>query len=71
MDHDKNLFLPSLEELGKQVRLIRKKEKLSQKKLADLCECSHVAIIQLEKGTGKINISTAWRIMDTLGIIKL
>ena len=69
MDHNETLSLPSLEELGQYVRIKRKSEKLSQKKLADLCECSHVAIIQLEKGTGKLNISTAWRIMDTLGLI--
>jgi hypothetical protein len=28
-----------------------------------------VAVIELEKGSGKINISTAWRILDALGLI--
>lgn len=61
--------LPNLPGLGAYVRERRKQEGLSIKRLAAIVGCSHVAVIELEKGSGKINISTAWRILDGLGLI--
>ena len=69
-DPAKVMKFPDLDTLGKRVRQIRKAEGLSQKKLGDLVGCSHVSILNLEKGTGKINLSTTWRILETLGMVK-
>ncbi|WP_308911133.1 helix-turn-helix transcriptional regulator [Pseudokordiimonas caeni] len=60
--------LPSLAELGRQVNARRKAEGLSQKALADIVGCSHVSLIALEKGTGKLRLETAWAILAALGL---
>lgn len=60
--------LPSLAELGQSVRTRRKAEGLSQKALADIAGCSHVSLIALEKGTGKLRLETAWAILSALGM---
>lgn len=65
---NQSIILPDLKMLGIVVRQTRKTEGLSQKKLADLVGCSHVSILNLEKGTGSVNLSTAWRILDALGL---
>ncbi|WP_417624026.1 helix-turn-helix transcriptional regulator [Paremcibacter congregatus] len=62
--------LPDLKTLGISVRSTRKGEGLSQKKLADLVGCSHVSILNLEKGAGRINLNTAWRILYALGMVE-
>lgn len=61
--------LPNLKALGQYAKSKRRYEKISIKKLALLVGCSHTSIIEFEKGSGKINLSTAWRILDTLGLI--
>ena len=66
---DEAIKMPDLKSLGISVRGTRKAEGLSQKKLADLVGCSHVSILNLEKGTGSVNLSTTWRILDALGMI--
>jgi transcriptional regulator with XRE-family HTH domain len=65
-----NFSLPDLTELGEIARKRRKESGLSQKALADLANCSHVSIIALEKGTGKLNQNTAWRILRSLGLVE-
>lgn len=62
--------LPNLVELGKQIKAKRKAEGLNQKTLAALAGCSHVPVVHLERGTGKLNLNTAWKIMDALGMTK-
>lgn len=61
--------LPTLKALGLNAKSKRRYEKISIKKLALLVGCSHTSIIEFERGSGKINLSTAWRILDTLGLI--
>lgn len=61
--------LPNLKALGQYAKSKRRYEKISIKKLALLVGCSHTSIIEFEKGSGKINLSTAWRILDTLGLV--
>jgi len=68
-DSNQMIKLPDLKMLGNAVRLTRKAEGLSQKKLADLVGCSHVAILNLEKGTGSVKLATAWRILAALGMV--
>ena len=68
-DSNQTIKLPDLKTLGNAVRLTRKVEGLSQKKLADLVGCSHVSILNLEKGTGSVNLITAWRILAALGMV--
>ncbi len=68
-DSNQMIKLPDLKILGNAVRLTRKAEGLSQKKLADLVGCSHVAILNLEKGTGSVKLATAWRILAALGMV--
>lgn len=67
---NQTIKLPDLKTLGNAVRLTRKEEGLSQKKLADLVGCSHVSILNLEKGTGSVNLSTTWRILSALGMVR-
>ncbi len=66
---NQTIKLPDLKTLGNAVRLTRKAEGLSQKKLADLVGCSHVSILNLEKGTGSVRLITAWRILAALGMV--
>lgn len=70
-DSSSSLFdkLPDLKAIGALAKARRKHEGISIKRLAAIVGCSHVAVIELEKGSGKINISTAWRILDALGLI--
>ena len=62
--------LPTLSSLGELVRERRKEEGLSQKTLATLTGCSHVAVVNLEKGTGNLNVTTAWRLLEVLGLVQ-
>lgn len=62
--------VPTLKVLGARAKEKRKHEGISIKRLAAIVGCSHVAVIELEKGSGKMNISTAWRILDALGLIE-
>ena len=61
--------VPDLKTLGACAKAKRKHERISIKRLAAITGCSHVAVIELERGSGKLNISTAWRILDALGLI--
>ena len=62
--------LPDLASLGTLALNRRREESLSQKGLAHLAGCSHISIIALEKGTGRVNLSTAWRILGALGLVE-
>ncbi len=61
--------VPDLKILGGRAKAKRKQEGISIKRLGAIAGCSHVAVIELERGSGKLNISTAWRILGALGLI--
>lgn len=62
--------VPNMKVLGMRAKIKRKHEGLSQKALAELVGCSHVSIINLERGEGAVNMTTAWRILDVLGLVE-
>lgn len=53
---------------GKRVRMYRKQKKLSQEKLAELCELHPVYIGQLERGEKNASLETIMRVSNGLGV---
>ena len=62
--------LANLKSIGRNAKAKRKQEKLSLKAVAELAGCSHVSVANLEKGEGRLNMETAWRILDVLGLVE-
>ena len=60
----------SMKAIGRHAKGKRKQEKLSMKAVAELAGCSHVSVANLEKGEGRLNMETAWRILDVLGLVE-
>jgi len=71
--NSKAIFLPrkvqkNLELMGEQIKLARKKRKLSLAAMADRAQCSQLTIMRVEKGTPTVSIGIYARILYALGL---
>ena len=60
----------ALERLGGRLRLARARRKLRQKDLAEKIGRSRATIVQMEKGSGKVEIETYVAALSVLGLLE-
>ena len=56
------------EDLGRAVRLARKRQKLRQDDLAAMAGLSHVFLGDLEKGKGSVSVGRMLKVLEELGL---
>jgi len=69
----KATFLPrkvqrNLEIMGEQIKLARKRRRLSLAKVAERAQCTQLTLMRVEKGTPTVSIGIYARILYALGI---
>lgn len=57
-----------LEKAGKQIARYRKERKMTQQKLADLCEMERSALARLEGGTENLTLITLFKLSKALNV---
>ena len=71
--NSKSLFLPrairkELEEMGTQIKLARKRRRLSLAKVAERAQCTQLTLMRVEKGTPTVSIGIYARVLYALGL---
>lgn len=58
----------SLRNIGEQIRLTRKQQKLTGEALAARCNIHRTTLVKLEKGTGNVELNTLIALCEALGL---
>lgn len=68
MNHRISGIVRTPEDIGRAVRLARKRQKLRQDDLAAMAGFSHVFLGDLEKGKGTVSVGRMLKVLDELGL---
>ena len=71
--NSKAIFLPrkvlkNLEQVGEQIKLARKRRKLSLSRLAERAQCTQLTLMRVEKGIPTVSMGIYARVLYALGL---